>query len=124
MMLGLTSLTWRCGGSIEVPGFDSNTQLLMPGIFAQTVVFGSSLTAIGIAEDMSKGFTSRLRSLPIAQSSVLIGRTVSDLLRNCITFAVMPAVAFLVVFRFNRSLFEAAASTATLLLFAYSNSWV
>ncbi|MGE0512165.1 MAG: ABC transporter permease, partial [Acidimicrobiia bacterium] len=72
------------GGSISVPGFSYN-QYLMPGIFAQTVVFGSVYTSIGLAEDMQKGFIDRLRSLPISQGAVLVGRTISDTLRNVIT---------------------------------------
>ncbi len=112
------------GGEIEIPGFDNYDQYLMPGIFAQTVVFGSAFTSIGLAEDLSKGFIDRLRSLPIAQSSVLIGRTISDLLRNVITFVTMLAVAFLLGFRFGGSLPAALGATALLLFFAYGLSWV
>jgi ABC-2 type transport system permease protein len=99
-------------------------QYLIPGVFAQTVVFGSSFTAIGIAEDMQKGYIERLRSLPMARSAVLIGRTLSDLVRNCITFAVMLPVAFVIGFRIEGTLFEAALATALLLVFTYSLSWV
>ena len=112
------------GGSIEIPGFDDYDQYLMPGIFAQTVVFGSVFTSIGIAEDLSKGLIDRLRSLPIAQASVLIGRTLSDLLRNVVTFLIMLAVAFLLGFRFDGSLAAALGATALLLLFSYGLSWV
>jgi ABC-2 type transport system permease protein/oleandomycin transport system permease protein len=112
------------GGAIQVPGFDDYNQFLIPGVFAQTVVFGSSFTAVGLAEDMQKGFIDRLRSLPMARSAVLIGRTVSDLVRNCITFVVMLLVAFLIGFRFEGTLAEAALATVLLLLFAYSLSWV
>ncbi len=112
------------GGEIEIPGFDNYDQYLMPGIFAQTVVFGSAFTSIGIAEDLSKGFIDRLRSLPIAQSSVLIGRTISDLVRNIITFITMLAVAFLLGFRFEGSLMAALGATALLLFFSYGLSWV
>jgi ABC-2 type transport system permease protein len=112
------------GGSIEVPGFADYDQYLMPGIFAQTVVFGSVFTSIGLAEDLSKGLVDRLRSLPIAQSAVLIGRTFSDLLRNVITFVVMLVVAFLLGFRFEGSLGAALAGSALLLLFSYGLSWV
>ncbi len=112
------------GGSIQIPGFDSYEQYLMPGIFAQTVVFGSSFTAVGIAEDLSRGLIDRLRSLPIAQSSVLVGRTLSDLVRNAFTFVVMLAVAFLVGFRFGGSLLGALGATALLLFFSYSFSWI
>ncbi|MFW2381871.1 MAG: ABC transporter permease, partial [Acidimicrobiales bacterium] len=113
------------GGSIATPeGFTDYDQYLMPGIFAQTVVFGSAFTSIGLAEDLSKGFIDRLRSLPIAQSSVLIGRTLSDVVRNAITFISMLLVAFLLGFRFEGSLLAALGATALLLFFSYGLSWV
>ncbi|MFT4867308.1 MAG: ABC-2 type transport system permease protein, partial [Ilumatobacter sp.] len=112
------------GGAIEVPGFDNYDQFLIPGIFAQSVVFGSAFTSIGIAEDMQKGYIDRLRSLPMARSAVLIGRTFSDLLRNILTFVVMLFVAFLTGFRFEGSLLEALYATLLLLGFSYSLSWI
>ncbi len=111
------------GGSIEIPGM-SYTQYLMPGIFAQTVVFGSAFTGVGLAEDLQKGFIDRLRSLPISQSAVLIGRTVSDALRNLITFSVMLVVAFIIGFRFEGGLLRGLAATALLLVFSYAFSWI
>ena len=111
------------GGSIEIPGFSYN-QYLMPGIFAQTVVFGSSFTTIGLAEDMTKGFIDRLRSLPISQPAVLIGRTISDMLRNLITFGVMLAVAFAIGFRFDGGLVRGLLATLLLLYFSYAFSWI
>ncbi|MCB0997307.1 MAG: ABC transporter permease [Acidimicrobiales bacterium] len=112
------------GGSIDVPGYDSYRQYLLPGIFAQSVVFGSAFTGIGLAEDLQKGLVDRLRSLPIAQSAVLIGRTISDLVRNVLTFLIMLAVAFAVGFRFEGSLLGALGATVLLLAFSYSLSWV
>jgi ABC transporter DrrB family efflux protein len=112
------------GGSIEVPGFENYRQYLLPGIFTQTVVFGSSFTAVGLAEDMQKGFIDRLRSLPMAHSAVLIGRTLSDLARNLFTFVVMFAVAYLVGFRIRGGILDAIAATLLLLGFAYAFSWL
>ena len=112
------------GGSIEVPGYDNYDQYLLPGIFSQSLVFGSAFTGIGLAEDLSKGLVDRLRSLPMSRAAVLIGRTVSDLLRNLLTFLVMLAVAFLIGFRFEGSLFQAVLATSLLLLFSYALSWV
>ena len=112
------------GGSIEVPGYESYTQYLIPGVFAQTVVFGSAFTGIGIAEDLSKGLIDRLRSLPMSQSAVLIGRTISDLLRNTFTFVVMFVVGYLVGFRIEGSIAGALGATALLLGFAYAFSWI
>jgi ABC-2 type transport system permease protein len=112
------------GGSIEVPGYSDYTQFLMPGIFAQTVVFNSAFTGVGIAEDLSKGFIDRLRSLPMYQSAVLIGRTVSDFCRNIFTFAIMFAVAYAVGFRIEGSFAAAVGATLLLLGFSYAFSWI
>jgi ABC-2 type transport system permease protein/oleandomycin transport system permease protein len=112
------------GGAIDVPGYDDYKQFLIPGVFAQTVVFGSSFTSLGMAEDMQKGYIDRLRSLPMSRSAVLIGRTVSDLVRNVITFVVMLAVSFAIGFRFEGSLLGALIATLLLLTFAYALSWV
>lgn len=113
------------GGSIRVPGFDRYDQFLIPGIFSQSLVFGSAFTGIGLAEDLSKGLIDRLRSLPMSRAAVLIGRTVSDLVRNVITFTVMLIVAFWPIgFRFEGSFLGAVSATLLLLLFSYALSWV
>ena len=112
------------GGSITVPGYSDYTQYLIPGIFAQTVLFGSSFTGVGLAEDLSKGIIDRLRSLPMYQSGVLIGRTMSDVARNLLTFVVMLLVAFAVGFRIEGTVVEAVAATLLLLFFSYAFSWV
>ena len=112
------------GGAIQVPGFSDYNQYLIPGIFAQTIVFGSSFTAVGLADDLSKGLVDRLRSLPIASSAVLIGRTFSDIARNVLTFVIMLIVAFLIGFRFEGSLLGALGGTLLMLAFSYSFSWI
>lgn len=112
------------GGAIVVPGYDDYRQFLIPGIFAQTVVFNSAFTGVGLAEDLTKGLVDRLRSLPIGQSAVLIGRTLSDGVRNLLTFVVMIGVALLVGFRFEGTVLGAVAATGLLLAFSYAFSWI
>ena len=112
------------GGAIAVPGYSSYEQYVVPGIFAQTVVFGSAYTGIGIAEDMQKGFIDRLRSLPMYPSAVLLGRTVSDLMRNIFTFVIMLVVGLLVGFRLEGGLGAGLLATVLLLAFAYAFSWI
>lgn len=112
------------GGAIQIPGYSSYQQFVVPGIFAQTIVFGSAFTALGIAEDMQKGFIDRLRSLPMYPSAVLIGRTVSDLLRNTFTFFIMLIVGFVVGFRLEGGLGDAVIATLLLLAFAFAFSWI
>lgn len=112
------------GGAIQIPGFSSYEQYVVPGIFAQTIVFGSAFTGIGIAEDMQKGFIDRLRSLPMYPSAVLIGRTTSDLLRNVFTFLIMLVVGLLVGFRLEGGVVDAVVATALLLAFSFAFSWI
>ncbi|CAN5632192.1 ABC transporter permease [soil metagenome] len=112
------------GGAIDIPGYSSYKQFVVPGIFAQTIVFGSAYTGIGIAEDMSKGFIDRLRSLPMYPSAVLIGRTFSDLLRNIFTFVIMLVVGFIVGFRLDGGIPDAILATLLLLAFAFAFSWI
>jgi ABC-2 type transport system permease protein/oleandomycin transport system permease protein len=114
------------GGAIgqSVPGGDY-AQFLMPGIFLQTMLFGSvAATAIGTAEDMKRGLIDRFRSLPMSRSSVLIGRTAADLTTNAVTIIVMVLVGLLVGFSFTGSPLEAAGGLAFLLLTGFSFSWL
>ena len=111
------------GSSIEVPGMNYR-EFLLPGIFAQTVVFGSTFTGVGMAEDMTKGVIDRFRSLPMARSSVLIGRTASDVIYNLISIVMMSLTGLLVGWRIHTSVLDALAAFALLLLFSYAFSWV
>src|SRR5215218_8235188 len=76
------------GSAIPIPGGLSYAEFLLPGIFAQTVVFGSTITGASLADDLQKGLIDRFRSLPMARSAVLIGRTVADLALNALSIAV------------------------------------
>jgi ABC-2 type transport system permease protein len=111
------------GNSIDVPGVNYR-EFLIAGIFAQTVVFGATFTGAGLAEDIQKGIIDRFRSLPMARSAVLIGRTTSDVLYNVISIAIMSITGLLVGWRIRGSVLEALAGFLLLLLFAYAFSWV
>ena len=111
------------GSAIEVPGL-SYREFLIAGIFTQTVIFGSTWTGLGMVEDLQKGIIDRFRSLPMAPSAVLIGRTSTDVLINVLSLVVMSLTGLLVGWRINTSLGEALAGYLLLLLFAYALSWV
>ena len=111
------------GGAIETPGFDY-VDFLIPGIIVQSVVFGGFVTALGLAEDLKKGLIDRFRSLPMARSAVLTGRTLADVATNVIQLVVMLAVGLAVGFRFSSSVPEVVAGIALLLLIGYAFSWV
>jgi ABC transporter DrrB family efflux protein len=111
------------GSAIKVPGV-SYREFLIPGIFAQTVIFGSTITGAGLADDIQKGIIDRFRSLPMSRSAVLVGRTGSDVANNVLVIVVMSVTGLLVGWRIRTSVAEAAAGFLLLLVFAYSVSWI
>ncbi len=111
------------GGAIATPG-ESYVNYLMPGIFAQTVAFGAVASGIGLAEDLRRGIIDRFRSLPMARSAVLVGRTVSDLVRNFAVVMVMYIVGLLVGFRPEGSIGAQVLAFLLLLLTSFAFSWI
>jgi ABC-2 type transport system permease protein/oleandomycin transport system permease protein len=111
------------GGAIETPGYDY-VDFLMPGIIAQTMSFGGFVTALGLAEDLKKGLIDRFRSLPMARSAVLAGRTLADVPTNLLSLAVMVTVGLIAGFSFNASALEIVGGVALMLLFGYAFSWI
>ena len=111
------------GGAINTPGFDY-VDFLMPGIITQSISFGGFVTAIGLNEDLRKGLIDRFRSLPMARSAVLAGRTLADVALNAFSLAVMIAVGLAVGFSFDSPVYEIVAGIGLLLLFGYAFSWI
>ncbi len=111
------------GGAISTPGYDY-VDFLMPGIIVQTMSFGGFVTALGLAEDLKKGLIDRFRSLPIARSAVLAGRTLADVATNVISLVIMLVVGILVGFSFDNGVIEILGGVGLLLLFGYAFSWV
>src|SRR4029450_886772 len=102
----------------------NHLEFLMAGIFAQTGVFGPTITGSSLAEDLQKGVIDRFRSLPMSQSAVLVGRTAADVANNVIVLVVMSLTGLLVGWRIRGSFLEAVAAYLLLLLFAYAISWI
>jgi ABC transporter DrrB family efflux protein len=102
----------------------SYVDYLMPGIFVQAAVFGAAGTGIALAEDLHKGLIERFRSLPMARSAVLAGRTIADATRNVFVLVLMTIVGVIVGFRIHGSVAAYLAALILVLMFAYSLSWV
>ena len=112
------------GGAIALPGGGSYREFLMPGIFAQTIAFAAGTTAIGMADDMAKGIIDRFRSLPMARSAVLAGRTVSDVAYNAGILVVLMLTGLVIGWTWHTGVVELLAGVGLLLLFAFAMSWV
>jgi ABC-2 type transport system permease protein len=111
------------GSAIHPPGIGYR-EFLIPGIFVQTVIFGSTITGAGLAEDLQKGIIDRFRSLPMSRSAVLVGRTGSDLVNNVLVIVIMSLTGLLVGWRIRSSVGEAVGGFLLLLAFAYAMSWL
>jgi ABC transporter DrrB family efflux protein len=114
------------GGAIgrSVPHGVTYVDFLLPGILVQSVTFGASQTAVGLKEDLTRGVVDRFRSMPMARSAVLAGRTVADLVRNIAIIGLMIAVGYLVGFRFLGGVAGAAACVAVVAAFGFALSWI
>jgi len=119
----LLLFTYVFGGAIRIGG-GNYIDYLLPGILVQSAVFGAIATGIGLAEDLSKGIVDRFKSLPMARSAVLLGRTFADMMRNIFVIMLMFGVGYLVGFRLQGSLSDAAAAFALLLAFGFAFSWI
>lgn len=111
------------GGSIQTPN-GNYTDYLLPGIMLQSVIFGSTATAVGLAEDLKKGMIDRFRSLPMARSAVLAGRTLADSIRNVFVVCLMIAVGYIIGFRFHDGVLSAIFAVAVIIAFGHAFSWI
>lgn len=111
------------GGAIKTPG-TNYINYLIPGIIVQAVIFGSVQTGVGLAEDLSRGLIDRFRSLPMARSAVLAGRTLADTIRNIFVVILMIIVGMLIGFRFQNGFFHALLALAVAATLGFVFSWV
>jgi ABC-2 type transport system permease protein/oleandomycin transport system permease protein len=111
------------GGAIQTPGYDY-VDFLIPGIIVQSMAFGGFVTALGLSEDLKKGLIDRFRSLPMAGSALLTGRTLADVASNVTQLAIMIGVGLAAGFRFATGVPEILAGIALCLLIGYVFSWV
>jgi ABC transporter DrrB family efflux protein len=114
------------GGAVKgsLPNGVTYVDFLLPGIFVQSVAFRATQTAIGLAEDLERGVVDRFRSMPMARSAVLLGRTLADLVRNVLIIALMIGVGYLVGFSFHAGVLQALASIAVVAAFGFALSWI
>lgn len=114
------------GGAIgtALPPGVSYAQFLIPGVMVQALVFGSSNTSVGLADDLQKGIVDRFRSLPIARSAVLSGRIAADSARLAVVALVIVTVGLLIGFRFEGNLVESVLMVLVAVAFGSAMCWI
>ena len=114
------------GGAISkaLPPDVPYLNFLLAGILVQTLAFGSTTTAVAVANDLSKNIIDRFRSLPMTNLAVLTGHVISDLLRNSISTAVMIITGLVLGFRTDVGVGAWLQIIGLLLLFTLAFSWL
>lgn len=111
------------GGAIDT-GEVSYANYLFAGILVQTLAFGANYTTINLAVDMKEGIVDRFRSLPMANSALVIGHITADLFRNVISGVIIILVGFLVGFRPSAGVKEWLLVIGLSILFTLAISWL
>ncbi|RAO45892.1 ABC transporter permease [Micromonospora saelicesensis] len=112
------------GGALQVPGGGSYREFLMPGMFVMTMVFGISLTTIAIAEDLERGVTDRLRSMPVSPLAPLAARAVADMLFAVVTLGVLLLTGLAIGWRAHGGVGATLAALGLILLLRFALIWV
>lgn len=111
------------GASIDVPG-GGYREFLIPGIMAQTMVFSAFIVAIGLVNDLEKGFVDRLKALPIHRASILVGRSLSSVIHSSIGITVMALTGLAIGWRMREGFFPAVLAFGLMLLMGFAMIWV
>jgi ABC transporter DrrB family efflux protein len=111
------------GGAIRIPN-GRYVDYVVPAVFLEAVMIGGMTTSIGLAQDLHSGILDRFRSLPMARSAVLAGRTLADLSRSLVSLSIMIGLGVLVGFRFHSDVGSIIAGIALIIAFGYAISWM
>ncbi|MDX3770208.1 MULTISPECIES: ABC transporter permease [unclassified Streptomyces] len=118
----LLMFNYLVGGGQGVDG--DNTEFLVPGMLALTMAFGLESTMLAVTQDLTKGVIDRFRSMPMVSGSVLVGRSVADMLQSVAALAVMIGVGYAVGWRWHNGVAAALGAIGLLLLLRFAMLWI
>ena len=122
-LLMMLMFGYLLGGAMAVPGGDY-FEFLMPGMFALAMLFGIEATTIAVATDAARGITDRFRSMPMAPSAVVVGRSVADMLNSFVGLIVLMCGGLLVGWRAHGTVPETLLAVGLLLLLRFAFLWM
>lgn len=114
--------TYVFGGAIDTTG--NYVNYVVPGIILLCAGFGSTATAVNVAEDMTNGIIDRFRTMPITSISVITGHVVASVARNLVATGIVIGVAYLVGFRPTSSSLEWLGALGVITLFILAFTWL
>jgi ABC-type multidrug transport system permease subunit len=123
-VLLLVMFGYLFGGQMEVPGGGDYMEFLVPGMLALTMLFGVEATVLAVVTDAARGVTDRFRSMPMAQSAVVVGRAAADMLNAVLVLAVMVLAGLAVGWGWHEGAARALAAVGLLLLLRFAFIWI
>jgi ABC-2 type transport system permease protein len=123
VMLVLT-FGYLFGGAMDMPGGADYTDFLLPGMFTMTMMFGMEATMLAVSTDAARGVTDRFRSMPMAPSSVVVGRCGADMLNSAAGLVVMIICGLFMGWRAHGSVAATLCAIGLLLLLRFSMLWI
>ncbi|MFE7038187.1 ABC transporter permease [Streptomyces atratus] len=118
----LLMFNYLVGGGQGVDG--DNTEFLVPGMLALTMAFGLESTMLAVTQDLNKGVIDRFRAMPMVSGSVLVGRSIADMLQSAVALAVMTGVGYAVGWRWHHGPDAALGALGLLLLLRFAMLWI
>jgi ABC-2 type transport system permease protein len=123
-LLLLAMFLYIFGGGMTVPGGGDYRDFLVPGVFAVTMFFGLEATMTAVNADVARGVTERFRSMPMAPSAVVAGRSIADLLFSVIALLVLVGAGLMVGWEWHAGFGDALYAFALLLVLRFAFIWV
>jgi len=112
------------GSAMQVPGGLSYQEYVLPGMFVQTMAFGLGETLAAVQADNAKGVMDRFRSMPIAPSAVVVGRSLAGLLYSLVSLVILIGAGLLVGWRWHGTGWETLGAIGLLLLARMAFLWL
>jgi oleandomycin transport system permease protein len=110
------------GGAISGSPHDY-LQYVLAGIIVQNSLFTTLNTAVGLSTDLDKGFSSRLRALPVARFAPLAGRILADVAKQAWAIALLFAAGTIMGFRADTSALAVLAGAGLVLVCTVAFAW-
>lgn len=111
------------GAVMGAPG-GQYREFLMPGLFALTMAFGIGNTTIAVVGDVGRGVVDRFRTMPMAPSALLAGRSVADVVAALVDLTVLLVMGVLIGWQWHNGLLPALAALGVLLWLRLAFTWI
>jgi len=111
------------GSGMSLPNGESYTNFVIAGLLLMNLVTSSMGTGVGLATDISTGMIERFRTLPMWRASVLVGRTIADLLSAAVCTTIVALTGLVVGWRPETGMWSILAGFGVALFFSYALTW-